>query len=466
MVVRSMDSSATARSQVRRHLPRVRRAGWNLGDQVLSAATNVVMSFIVARNVSAPEFGVFAVAFLIFSLVIGIERALVGEPLSMRYAGQPRAERVVTARAALGTTLALTLPVSLGLLLVGLCVGGVLGPALLALAVALPFLIIQDTCRMAFFAWGQPARATLNDAVWAVFQFAAVAAVISLGTATPASMLLAWGFGAAVAAVTGLVQLRALPHPSGVPEWIRDNRGLVGYLLAEYLLGVGAFQGGILIIGGLLGVSDIGSLRAAQVLVGPLGIISTAAATFGIPEVARLSGLPRHTLRFAGAASLGLAGLALVYTVGLAIIPGSLGVALLGDTWTGASSVLIPVALASAAASLKLGPVIFLYGRGLARLTFRLVATLAVLAVVLMALGAHLANARGLAWGLFVAQVVIVPFWFLQLRAVLRGGEAGGRRSDNDNELDPFGIGSQVDWPGPLTETAVAPGAEGEARDG
>ena len=432
---------------------------------MLSAATNVVMSFIVARNVSAPEFGAFAVAFLIFSLVIGVERALVGEPLSMRHAGQPRTEQVATARAALGTTVVITLPVSLGLALVGLFLGGVLGPALLALAVALPFLIIQDTCRMAFFAWGHPARATLNDAVWAVFQFAAVAAVIALGTATPASMLLAWGFGAAVAAVTGLAQLRALPHPSGVPAWIRDNRALVGYLLAEYLLGVGAFQGGILIIGGLLGVSDIGSLRAAQVLVGPLGVISAAAATFGIPEVARLSGLPRHTLRFAAAASLGLAGLALVYTVGLAIIPDSLGVALLGDTWTGARSVLIPVALASAAASLKLGPVIFLYGRGLARLTFRLVATLAVLAVALMALGAHLANARGLAWGLFLAQVVIVPFWFLQLRAVLRGEVADGGRSDDD-ELDPFGIGSQVDWPGPLTETAVAPGAEGEPRDG
>jgi hypothetical protein len=156
-------------------------------------------------------------------------------------------------------------------------------------------------------------------------------------------------------------------------------------------------------------------------------------------------------MRLAATASLALSGLAIVYTAVLRIIPSSLGVTLLGDTWTGASSVLVPVALASAAASLKLGPVVFLYGRGLARRTFPLVSTLAVLAVVLMAAGAWVGQAPGLAWGLLIAQLVVVPLWFLQLRSVLRrdGATAGNALPE---EPDPYGIGSQQQWVGGWTE--------------
>jgi hypothetical protein len=74
----------------------VRRAGWNVADQALSALTNVVLSFIVARNVDADGFGAFSVAFLVFSLLIGAERSLVGGPLSMRHSHEDRALQHLT----------------------------------------------------------------------------------------------------------------------------------------------------------------------------------------------------------------------------------------------------------------------------------------------------------------------------------------------------------------------------------
>ncbi len=64
----------------------LRRASWNLVDQILSALTNVVLSFVVAREVSATSFGAFSIAFIIFGLAIGLNRAWVGEPMSIRHA--------------------------------------------------------------------------------------------------------------------------------------------------------------------------------------------------------------------------------------------------------------------------------------------------------------------------------------------------------------------------------------------
>ena len=63
----------------------LRRASWNLVDQMLSAGTNAVLSFVVAREVDAAGFGAFAVAFGVFSVAIGVERALVGQPWSIRH---------------------------------------------------------------------------------------------------------------------------------------------------------------------------------------------------------------------------------------------------------------------------------------------------------------------------------------------------------------------------------------------
>lgn len=407
-------------SRVRRHLPRIRRAGWNLVDQALSALTNVVLSFLVARQVSAEEFGAFAVAFLVFSLTVGVVRSLVGQPLGIRYSAVEGPERVVTMHHAFAATLAVALPVSAGALAAGAIIGGSLGPTLMALAVVLPFMVLQDVCRSAFFAWARPELATLNDSVWAVVQFSGIGLLVALGHSQAWTMVLAWGAGGAAGAVLGMAQLRALPRWAGVRRWVRANRDLVGYLFVEYLLGVGAYQGGILLIGGALGVSDIGSLRAAQVLVGPVGILATAATTFGVPEISRRETLPRHPMRIAGGASGAIVGATLVYTVLLLLIPEGLGVQLLGDTWTGASSVLLPVALGSAFAGGKLGPVILLYGMGLARKTIRLVTLLALLAVAGMLIGAALASAPGLAWGLALAQAVVMPLWFVQLGVVLR----------------------------------------------
>lgn len=400
----------------------LQRASWNLFDQILSALTNVALSFVVARQVSAASFGAFSVGFIIFGLVIGLQRALIGQPLSIRHTTLDDSTMHSVSESALGAALGVTIPVSIIVAAVGLVIGHALGHTLLALAVVLPGLIVQDTCRMVFFAQRRPRRAAANDAAWAVVQFAAIAVLLAAGADEPWEFVLAWGGAATVCAVGGVAVLRAWPHVLRTVTWIREHASLGGYLFAEYLLGIGVYQGGILLVGAFLGQANIGSLRAALVLLGPLGIVSTAMSTFLLPEVSRRPSLPSGTrMKVALGSSTALVLITAVYVAILLLLPRSVGTAMLGDTWTGAREVLLPMATWSAAASASAGPAMMLYAMGLARSTFRLHVVAAPGVIIAFILGGHINGAVGAAWGLAILSIVSLPFWCLQLAVSLRG---------------------------------------------
>jgi len=400
----------------------LRRASWNLIDQGLSALTNVVLSFVVAREVSATAFGSFSIAFIIFGLAIGLERAWVGEPMSIRHASLNDEEMRPIRSGALGASLGMTIPLSLIVAAVGLAVGGGLGHTLIALACVLPGLILQDTCRMVFFAERKPARAAGNDAIWALIQFTALAVLLLGGARQPWEFVLAWGGAATICAIGGMVVLRAWPNVLGTIRWMREHFSLGGYLFAEYLLGIGVYQGGILLVGAFLGRANIGSLRASLVLLGPLGILSAAMTTFLLPEVSRRPELPSSTrMKVALGCSSGLVLVTAIYTAVLLLLPTSVGVAMLGDTWAGAREVLIPMATWSAAAAASAGPALMLYAMGLARVTFRLHVIAAPGVILAFIIGGQLNGAVGAAWGLAILGIATLPLWCGQLAISLRG---------------------------------------------
>ena len=90
----------------------LRRAGWNLLDQIISSATNVALSFLVARNVDPRGYGAFAVGFIIFTLLIGVGRALVGQPLNIRYSSAGDAGMHDAVARSMGTIIVVTVPVA------------------------------------------------------------------------------------------------------------------------------------------------------------------------------------------------------------------------------------------------------------------------------------------------------------------------------------------------------------------
>ena len=156
----------------------LRNASWNLVDQVLSALTNIVLAIVVARSVSAAGFGAFASAFVVFGISIAVTKSIVGQPLQMRFSDATPDQRHDANVAALGCALALGLAAGLLVAVTALAVSGSVGSALLALAIVLPGLLVQDSCRMAAFALGRPSLAALMDAVWAIVQFGLIAVLV------------------------------------------------------------------------------------------------------------------------------------------------------------------------------------------------------------------------------------------------------------------------------------------------
>lgn len=399
------------------------RGQWALADQALSALTNFAVSFLVARSVSAEEFGAFSASFLVFSMVIGVQRAIAGTPLSIRYASVDPAQRPGLTTRSLGASLSLGLIVSSGLLVWALLVDGPQSSAAVALALVLPGLILQDGARMAFFAWARPQGATLLDGVWAILQLAGLGVVFALGPSSAASIVLVWGLAAAASAALGVWMLKAVPAIRQTAAWLRATWDLGGHLTLTFALQAGVTQGLILLLGGSLGLGDIGSVRAAQVLVGPLSILGAAIWTWLLVEIARLRTVPRRAEHLAIGVGLGLGAVALLYTLLLMLLPDALGEALLGDTWAGAQTVLLPVALTTVLNLATLGPSIFVYAMGQTHRVLRMAWALAIASVVLMSVGTLRLGLDGMVWGMFLAQLLMVPAWLMTLRAAVRTAE-------------------------------------------
>lgn len=397
------------------------RAGWSVVDQCLSAVSNVVLSILVARTGDANAFGAFAVAFLVFSLLVAFTRATVGQPLQITFSSSPAHEFRGAVRSALGASLLIAVAAGVISLIVGALIGGATGNALTVLAFCLPGLLLQDTARMAFFSSGRADRAAATDGLWAVVQFAALAIVLAEHMHDVRVPIAAWGGGSLIAAVASMRMLRCSPRLRGALTWYLGQRHLTGYLLAEYVLGQGLGQVGILMVGVLGSTAGVGALRAAQVLLGPLGILGTAAFMFAVPEVARR---PRMAARERGRFMLGIstamAAVTAVYAAAILLIPEPVGEHLFGDTWRGAESVLLPMCVLSLAAALATGPAATLYGMGLARTTFRINIAKAPLLAVLLLVGITMAEAEGAAWAIAATEVVVVPLWFFRVRRAIR----------------------------------------------
>lgn len=388
----------------------------NLFDQALAALSNVVLSVIVARSLDAAGFGSFSIAYLVYGMAFAAMKSLVGQPLQIRFSASAPAELVRRMGESAGTTLSVSVVAAVGCALVGLAMGGTTGTALLILAIWLPSLLVQDYCRMALFAATRPWSAALLDGIWAVVQFALLAAFI-LNDRTDLHWLMgAWGAGALVSAIVGLAILRARPMVGATSRWLREQRSLSQYLLAEYILGLGAVQMGILLVGLIAHESAVGALRAAQVLLGPLGILGTAAFQFAVPEVARRATLsPRKLQIFAALVSGGLLLAHLMYVTGLLLMPPEWGTLLFGDSWSGAALVLLPMCLSACFSCLANGPAGVLYGMGRARETFRINLFKGPLIVVLLLGATWLWGVLGSAWAFVAIEAIILPFWVVTL---------------------------------------------------
>lgn len=381
--------------------------------------TNFLVGIVVARSLGPQEFGAFGLAFATYVVALNASGALASQPLMVRYSATPEPEWRRATAAACGVALAVGVALGAACVLVALLTSGPISQAYLALGIALPGLLLQDTWRMAFFAMGRGRDALINDLVWAVALVAAFAATIVTGRASLFVLTLVWGIAANIAALAGIAQAHVVPAVTRVRPWLIEHRDLGPRFLAESLVLSGTQQLVVAGVAGVAGLTAVAGIRAAQILLGPPYVFTMGFKLVMLPQAvaARRSSLT-SVRRMCATLSMSMSAIMLAWGAAIALLPYQWGVWLLGETWGPARAVLIPVTLAYAAGAAILGASTGLRALAAAKrsLSSRVVAS--GLQVSGGIAGAALGGGPGAAWGLALAGgLSVVVFWRFLLGA-------------------------------------------------
>lgn len=410
-------SAGPARSTARRAI--LGRLSWGLADQAVCSMTNFAVGICVARSLGLAAFGVFSLAWVTYGVVLSVSRGLATDPLMVRFSGVSVGSWRAAAARSSGTAVGVGVTVGAVCLVFGLGLGGRVGTAFAALGIMLPGLLLQDAWRFSFFAAGTGRKAFVNDLLGGVALIPAM--VVAARVDSVAAFVLAWGTAAAVAAGYGCLQSGIRPRLTGVREWLREHRDLGYRYLVENVGVSGAAQLRAYGLGLIIGVSAVGVVRGAELLLGPFLAVLMGLSLVTVAEAARVLRQAPHRLgMFCLLLGGGQAVAALLWGGALLLVPDRVGELVLGGVWHSASALIVPATLGVAGASLGVGAASGLRALAAARRSLRCQLFASACYVGGGLGGAAVAGTVGSAWGVAAATVSSSAVWWLQLRSALR----------------------------------------------
>lgn len=398
----------------------LRRLTWGLADQAVTSMVSFVVGIVVARSLGAVEFGAFSLAWVTYGVVVNISRGLATDPLAVRFSGVARPLWRTAVASSTGMAIAVGLATGTICVAVGLALGGRPGAAFIALGFVLPALALQDSWRFAFFSSGQGGKAFLSDITWAVV----LVPLLFLASRDPSvtRFVLAWGAAAAVAALVSGLQAGILPRLFRSRQWLTHHRDLSLRYLAENLTISGAYQLRMYGLGAFAGVAAVGTVRGAEILLGPFFIVLSGVGLVAVPEAARalrrsVRGLPIFCLLLGGAQAAAALFWGLALIIGL---PDEWGRQLLGEVWASASLLLLPATLSVMNASFSTGAAAGLRALGVAKRSLRAQLYASAAYLTFGVAGGAYGGALGSAWGAACATFVGAFVWWWHLRTGVR----------------------------------------------
>ncbi|MDP9264727.1 MAG: hypothetical protein M3O91_01215 [Chloroflexota bacterium] len=427
-----------------------RRAGWGIADQAFSSLTNFALGILVARSVGPAEFGAFSLAFAAYYLALNMSRSVTTQPLIVRHTGSATSEWRKAAAAATGTALLIGIAAGGVALVIASVTAGSVHDAFFVLGFILPGLLLQDAWRFAFFSCGRGALACANDLAWALVQFPVMLFIVLSGHSSIVLAMVSWGVAAGIAATFGAVQAHLLPRPVLARAWWRAHHDLSSRYVVEVIAGMGGAQISLYAVTAIAGLAVVGTLRAGELLLGPLNILFQGIQLAAVPEGVRLlrkstAALRRLSLLLSGAVTTTV----LLWGGLMWLVPDSVGVQLLGATWAPAHSVVVPLALALAAGSANMGAAVGLRALAAARRSMNTKIAVTAMGVSGQALGAALAAASGAAIALAITMTLGAVVYWRQYAVALRRHETDVRGA---------GVGP-TQWRADISGSAPSPGA-------
>ena len=391
-------------------------------DQAVSSLTNFAVVLLAIRTVGSAQFGAFSLAYVTYGFLLSASRGLVTGPLQVRFSGTdlPTWRRAVAK--CTGTAAVAGLISGSGAFVAALLLDGTARAAFVALGLALPGLLLQDSWRYAFFALGRGGQAFLNDTIWALMLIPALGLLRVIGRQEVFWFILAWGAAAAVAAVAGAWQAGVMPSVSQAWDWVKEQRDLGFRYLVESMAISGASQLRTYAVGIIVGLTAVGYLQAANTLMGPFMVIYLGMTLVTVPEAVRaMRRSLRHLRLFCLLAGVALAVLCLAWGVMLLVaLPRGLGNWLLGPIWRPALPLVLPLTLSIMGGCIDSGATSGLHALGAARRSLRAGLIASAIYLVCTLAGTFADGVQGTVWGLALGTWIGAVVWWGQLRAGLR----------------------------------------------
>jgi O-antigen/teichoic acid export membrane protein len=276
--------------------PGARRVGAGLADQVVIALANAGNSLLALLLVMPRErAGVLALSLVVGLVVVSLNRAFVGEvllALAPRFAGAPH-ERLIRN----GLTAALTFGALSAVVLGGVWMGtaapgGTDLPDLIWVAAVLPIVLLHDTARYSYLADRHPARALVIDLTYVAMQGLVVVFLVLTDQVTPATLVFAWGLGAAAGFTLYASRTRRAPWGGNPREWLTQTRVLSGWFTATAVIAQFQVLAVNMIIDARLSPHAVAGYRFAQTTVlQPVQNFNQAIMSLLVPRISRLAGV-------------------------------------------------------------------------------------------------------------------------------------------------------------------------------
>lgn len=382
-------------------------------DQAIAGASNVGI-ILMAAHVLGTTSAFFGIIFIVYSLALGASRALVGDPTLIHPA---------EARERPGEPIGAAIMLGLGLGVLILAAGGItliwnreFGLGLVALAIVIMPLLLQDLGRELGFATKRPQRAIALDTWWLVLVIVGAVGLHLAHTHDLAWFVIVWGGTGSLASMLTFSQNRGFPIALNI-DWIRFTWPFAWRYLISYSANTGASLVGTSALGVVAGKTQLAGVTGNVSLVRVFGMVQIASVAAGTSRVARSSLRPRQVLRLGAKFSALTTFVAAVNGLILVALPDRVGEAVLGGpVWHAAK----PLLWANAAQILCLGIITGaragMLGMRAARFTVKIDVATTVVVLAATIIGVTVDGVLGAFWAVGIGQAAMAIVWWSVFR--------------------------------------------------
>ena len=342
---------------------RIRAVGWGFGSQISSSAKNLLLTLIAARALGPDGLGIVVLGFALYLFAIGLNRALIVEPLIVLSSGVEPSARRSQDHLALTMTLSIGAVLSVILVGVGLLVPGAIAEAMLVFGPWIVPALLSDFWRSVLFRDERGVAGTAIDVAWLAAMALALGAAWPIGTTW--AVVAAWGIGALASAITGFFLTELRPGSlRGSALWGgREAWPLGRWLMAEQLVYHVNVQGQTLAIAATLGSAAVGGFGAVLTVYAPLSVLIPAISVSGLPAISRAVRLSITSARD-WAIKLSAIGVALTlgYVASMSLLGKGVLSTVFGTEFESYEDLILPVGLQQVLGVATLGAVLLLKG--------------------------------------------------------------------------------------------------------